>query len=49
MKEPTELLINIYLHYSTNTEYINQELFELGDKVRNIVNAQQWNTFYKQT
>jgi len=29
-----------YLHHSTNTEDIKQELFELGHNVRNIINVQ---------
>ena len=33
-----------YLHHSTNTEDIRQELFELGHNVRNIINAQHRTT-----
>ena len=33
-----------YLHYSTDTEDIKQELFELGHNVRNIINAQHRTT-----
>ena len=33
-----------YLHYSTDTEDIKYELFELGHNVRNIMNAQHRNT-----
>ena len=33
-----------YLHHSTDTEDIKQELFELGHNVRNIINAQHRTT-----
>ena len=33
-----------YLHYSTDTEGVIQELFELGHNVWNIINAQQRTT-----
>lgn len=33
-----------YLHHSTNTEDIKQELYKLGHKVRNIINAQHRTT-----
>jgi hypothetical protein len=29
-----------YLYHSTDTEHIKQELFELGQNIRNIINAQ---------
>jgi len=33
-----------YLHHSTDTEDIKQELFELGNNIRNIINAQHRTT-----
>jgi len=45
LKEETAYRIAIrYLHHSTNTEDIKQELFELGHNVRNIINAQHKTT-----
>jgi len=45
LKEETGYRITIkHLHNSTNTEDIKQELFELGHKVRNIINAQHKTT-----
>ena len=41
LKEATAYRIVIkYLHHSTDTEGIRQELLELGHNVRNIINAQ---------
>jgi len=41
LKEERAYRIDIkYVHHSTDTEDIGQELFELGHNIRNIINAQ---------
>jgi hypothetical protein len=43
-EERTYRIVIKYLHHSTDTEDIRQELFELGHNVRNIKNAQHRTT-----